>query len=65
MTAENKQIIVDSMSVKEIKNIVYNKIGLSVSKQEVLRNNEVLNNQAILKGETVIIRQKRRSNKKI
>lgn len=64
VTSENKQMIVEQMSVKEIKNIVYDKIGMSVSKQEVLRNNEILSNNIILKGETVVIRQKRRSNKK-
>lgn len=64
VTTENKHIIVDEMSVKEIKNLVYDKTGLSVSKQEVIRNNEILNNHVIVKGETVIIRQKRRSNKK-
>ncbi|KAF9763305.1 hypothetical protein NGRA_1360 [Nosema granulosis] len=60
---DNTRFEYDSCTVKEIKKDIYDKIGVSVSKLEVLRAEEVLGNNTILQNETVIVKQKRRSNK--
>lgn len=60
---DNTRLEYESCTVKDIKKDIYDKIGVSVSKLEVCRNTEVLGNKVILKNETVIVKQKRRSNK--
>lgn len=60
---DNTRLEYESCTVKDIKKDIYDKIGVSVSKLEVYRNADVLGNSVILKNETVIVKQKRRSNK--
>lgn len=61
----NEVIELDECYVKDAKKLIYDKIGLSVSKQEIYKNDEILNNARYLKNETVILKQKRRTNKKV
>jgi hypothetical protein len=53
----------ESCTVREIKKNIFDKIGVSVSKLEIYKNETLLGNNEILRNETVTVKQKRRSNK--
>ncbi|WUR02481.1 ubiquitin-like superfamily protein [Vairimorpha necatrix] len=59
----NQKYEIEDCTVKEAKKYIYEKLGISISKQEIVKEEEVLNNGRYLKNETVIVRQKRRTNK--
>lgn len=61
---EYKTLVLDCKDVRELKKIVYDRTGVSVSKQDVYRGDGLLKNSDILGGETVTLRQKRREQKK-
>jgi hypothetical protein len=61
---EYDRLLIECSSVRELKKIVFDRTGVSVSKQEVLRNGVPLGNGESLGQETVVLRQKKRSHKK-
>lgn len=64
IVSKNKILEVEECTVKDLKKFIFDKMGLSVSKQEVCRNEDILNNCVYLNNETVKVRQKRRSNRR-
>jgi hypothetical protein len=64
IVSRGKRLEVEECTVKDLKRFIFDKIGLSVSKQEILRNEDILNNSVHLSNETVLVRQKRRTNRK-
>lgn len=61
---EYEKLVVDSMDVKALKKMIYDRTGVSISRQEVCRGEEILKNGDVLKNETVVLRQKRREQRR-
>ncbi|CAD26320.1 hypothetical protein [Encephalitozoon cuniculi GB-M1] len=61
---EYERLVLDCTSVRMLKKIVYDRTGISVSKQDVYRGDVVLKNSDSLGRETVVLRQKKRAQRK-
>ncbi|AFN83429.1 hypothetical protein EROM_080060 [Encephalitozoon romaleae SJ-2008] len=61
---EYENLVVNCSSVRMLKKIIYDKTGISVSKQDVYRGDTLLKNSDSLNRETVTLKQKKRSQRK-
>jgi hypothetical protein len=57
---EHERLVLECSTVKELKRIVFDRTGVSVSKQDVFRGEVLLGNNESLGHETVVLRQKKR-----
>jgi hypothetical protein len=60
---EYEQLVFDAMSVRMLKRMVYDRTGVSVSKQTMYRGDTALKNDEIVTNETIVLRQKRREQR--
>lgn len=61
---EYESLVLDCTSVRMLKKAVYDRTGISVNKQEVYRGSTVLKNTDTLHGETVVLKQKKREQRR-
>lgn len=61
---EYENLVVNCSSVRMLKKIIYDKTGISVSKQDVYRGDTLLKNSDSLNRETVTLKQKKRTQRK-
>ncbi|AFM98712.1 hypothetical protein EHEL_080060 [Encephalitozoon hellem ATCC 50504] len=61
---EYESLVIDCSNVRMLKKIIYDRTGISVSKQDVYRGDTLLKNSDALGGETVTVKQKKRTQRK-